>query len=198
MARKLTLVLLVGLSVGLAARSMLADGPDGVPPPPPAPGGLPLPVAPPPAPTLPGRMPSPSVPASPQPAPPPPQPIVGRAGVRFLTSNAVWVFRHDTELSGGLGAHGQAFWRLAVRSNRILGGPDAPRETAYENHHISGEISGGGAAGDTPVVSLRQEGPNGYVSLHVGRANDDGRIVGTWFDNRGMSGDFELVPEHKQ
>ena len=45
---------------------------------------------------------------------------------------------------------------------------------------------------------LCQEGPNGYVCRHVGRAGDDGRIVGTWFDNRGMSGDFELVPERKQ
>ena len=60
-------------------------------------------------------------------------------------------------------------------------------------HTIAGEIVGGGP----PILQLRQDGPRGLVCYYAGRRVGPTQIVGTWYDNRGGSGDFEMVAEAK-
>ena len=45
------------------------------------------------------------------------------------------------------------------------------------------------------ILFLRQDGPKGLVCFYSGKQLDDGRFAGTWFDNRGSSGDFELIEQ---
>ena len=53
-------------------------------------------------------------------------------------------------------------------------------------------------AGTPPIVSLRQDGPKGLVCYYTGKRTAADRIVGTWYDNRGSSGDFEFTIEKKK
>jgi hypothetical protein len=51
--------------------------------------------------------------------------------------------------------------------------------------------------GKPSIVFLRQDGPKGLVCFYTGKLSEDGKITGTWFDNRGSSGDFEMAVEKK-
>jgi hypothetical protein len=100
----------------------------------------------------------------------------------LLPSNGVWKARFDGRLDGELkGAREVSPIRITVRNNRI-----SWREG---DHVFAGEIS----AGTTPLVTIRQDGPNGFVAVHSGKLVKEGHIVTTWFNNQGGSGDFELV-----
>ncbi len=112
-----------------------------------------------------------------------------------LPAEAVWVMRYDSELDGKVtGKPADAVrWAFAVRNDRVSGGLAGSKEGDPADHRISGEV----AAGKPPIVSLRQDGPGGLVCYYTGRRVEAARVVGTWFDNRGKSGDFEMVVEAK-
>jgi hypothetical protein len=88
---------------------------------------------------------------------------------------------------------GEVKWRLSVRNDRITGSLDGRKEGDPTDHKLAGEV----VTGNPPIVSLRQDGPKGLVCYYTGKRIDAERIVGTWYDNRGASGDFEFVVEKK-
>lgn len=113
----------------------------------------------------------------------------------LLPAEAVWVMHYDDKLDGEVHAKpgGEVRWKLSVRNDRIAGSLADKKETDPTNHHLAGEI----VAGKPPVLSLRQDGPKGLVCYYTGKKVAADKIAGTWFDNRGSSGDFELVMEIK-
>jgi len=112
-----------------------------------------------------------------------------------LPAEAVWVMRYDAKLDGEVtGKPADAVrWRFAVRNDRVAGNLADHKPGDPADHRIAGEV----ALGSPPIVMLRQDGPRGLVCYYTGKRVDEGRVVGTWFDNRGKSGDFELVIEKK-
>jgi hypothetical protein len=52
--------------------------------------------------------------------------------------------------------------------------------------------------GKAPVLVLRHDGFNGYVSFWTGKLASEERIVGTWVDNQGQAGDFEATLQKKE
>jgi hypothetical protein len=106
---------------------------------------------------------------------------------QLLAADARWKMRFDFRLDGELkDAEETKSHRLTVRNNRITG-------RTVEGDSLAGEI----VDGEIPVVTLRQDGPEGFVCFYCGKRLKEGHIVGTWFNSRGQSGDFELVLEKK-
>jgi hypothetical protein len=105
----------------------------------------------------------------------------------------VWELRYDFKVDGELKDENETKprWRIAVVNNHITGVQAETKEGDTNIHRLTGEV----VDGETPAVFLRQDGqqPKGYVSFHTGLRVDEGRIVGTWYDTRGKSGDFELT-----
>ena len=113
----------------------------------------------------------------------------------LLPAEAVWVMRYDAKLDGevtGLPADAVR-WAFTVRNDRVSGGLADLKPADPTDHRIAGEVVPGGP----PIVLLRQDGPKGLVCYYTGRRVDADRVVGTWFDNRGKAGDFEMVVEKK-
>ncbi len=113
----------------------------------------------------------------------------------LLPAEAVWVMRYDDKLDGEVRAKpgGEVRWKFSVRNDRVSGSLAGMKESDPADHRLSGEV----VAGKPPIVSLRQDGPKGLVCYYTGKRVAADRIVGTWYDNRGSSGDFELTPEKK-
>ena len=113
----------------------------------------------------------------------------------LLPQEAVWKMRYDAKLDGEIHAKdGEAVrWKFAVRNNRIGGNLAGLKDGDPSDHRIAGEV----VEGKPAIVSLRQDGPKGLVCFYTGKLTADGRIEGTWFDNRGTAGDFELQVEAK-
>ena len=103
--------------------------------------------------------------------------------------------RYDDKVDGELHAKpgSEVRWKLSVRNDRISGSLADKKESDPTNHRLAGEI----VAGNPPIVSLRQDGPKGLVCYYTGKRIAAERIVGTWYDNRGSSGDFEFIIEKK-
>jgi hypothetical protein len=115
-----------------------------------------------------------------------------------LTPDGVWKMRYDAKLDGQVlaeakGDVGEVRWRCAVRNNRVSGSLAGLKENDPSDHRLAGEIVDGKPA----ILFLRQDGPRGLVCFYTGKRSESGSFVGTWFDNRGKSGDFELVIEPK-
>jgi hypothetical protein len=113
----------------------------------------------------------------------------------LLPAEAVWVMRYDAKLDGevtGLPADAVR-WAFTVRNDRVSGGLADLKPADPTDHRIAGEVVPGGP----PIVLLRQDGPKGLVCYYTGRRVGADRVVGTWFDNRGKAGDFEMVVEKK-
>ncbi len=110
----------------------------------------------------------------------------------LLPAEAVWVLRYDDKVDGELKAKpgAEVRWRLSVRNDRVAGSLAGLKEGDPSDHRLAGEV----VAGRPPVVSLRQDGPKGLVCYYAGTRAADGRVAGTWYDNRGGSGDFEMTP----
>ena len=113
----------------------------------------------------------------------------------LLPAEAVWVMKYDDKLDGEVNAKpgGEVRWKLSVRNDRITGSLAGRKDADPNDHRIAGEI----AAGNPPIVLLRQDGPRGLVCYYVGKRVAAERIVGTWYDNRGSAGDFEFTIEKK-
>lgn len=113
----------------------------------------------------------------------------------LLPAEAVWVMQYDDKLDGEVHPKpgGEVRWKLSVRNDRIAGSLAGTKDADPANHHLAGEI----ATGSPPIVSLRQDGPRGLVCYYTGKRVAADRIVGTWYDNRGGSGDFEFNIEKK-
>jgi hypothetical protein len=111
----------------------------------------------------------------------------------LLPADAVWELRYDFKVDGELKDVNETKprWRIVVVNNRITGVLADAKEGDTNMHRLTGEVVGG----ETPVVFLRQDGqkPRGYVGFHTGLRVEEGRVVGTWYDTRGTSGDFELA-----
>jgi hypothetical protein len=109
----------------------------------------------------------------------------------LLPAEGVWVLRYDDKVDGELKAKpsSEVRWRLSVRNDRVAGSLDGIKPGDPSDHRMSGEV----AAGKPPVVSLRQDGPKGLVCFYAGKLVAPDRVVGTWYDNRGGSGDFEMT-----
>jgi hypothetical protein len=103
--------------------------------------------------------------------------------------------RYDAKLDGQLSDKdaGEVRWRCAVRNNRYSGSLAGLKENDPTDHRLAGEIVDGKPA----ILFLRQDGPKGLVCFYTGKRSEAGTFVGTWFDNRGKSGDFELTVEPK-
>jgi hypothetical protein len=113
----------------------------------------------------------------------------------LLPAEAVWAMRYDARLDGEVtGKSADAVrWAFAVRNDRVSGGLAGLKPGDPTDHRIAGEVVPGGP----PIVLLRQDGPKGLVCFYTGKRVEEGRVVGTWFDNRGKAGDFEMVVEAK-
>jgi hypothetical protein len=113
----------------------------------------------------------------------------------LLPAEAIWVMRYDDKVDGELHAKpgSEVRWKLSVRNDRISGSLADKKETDPTNHHLAGEI----VPGNPPILTLRQDGPKGLVCYYTGKRIAPERIVGTWYDNRGASGDFEFLVEKK-
>jgi hypothetical protein len=108
----------------------------------------------------------------------------------ILPTEAVWSMRYDDKLDGEVtGKPADAVrWSFTVRNDRIAGSLAGLKPGDPSDHRIAGEV----VAGKPPIVMLRQDGPRGLVCYYTGKLVE-GKVVGTWFDNRGKSGDFEMV-----
>ena len=113
----------------------------------------------------------------------------------LLPAEAVWVMRYDAELDGKVTGKVEdaVRWAFAVRNDRVSGSLAGLRAGDPTDHRLAGEI----APGSPPITTLRQDGPGSLVCYYTGKRIEPDRIVGTWFDNRGKSGDFEMVIEKK-
>jgi hypothetical protein len=113
----------------------------------------------------------------------------------LLPAEAVWVMNYDDKIDGELHAKAgnEVRWKLSVRNDRITGNLADKKDNDPTNHRLAGEI----AAGKPPILTLRQDGPKGLVCYYTGKRVAADRIVGTWYDNRGGSGDFEFTVENK-
>ena len=110
-----------------------------------------------------------------------------------LLREAVWSMRYDSKLDGEVtGKPADAVrWALTVRNDRISGSLAGMKPGDPADHRVAGEI----VAGKPPIMLLRQDGPNGLVCYYTGRRVEESKVIGTWFDNRGSAGDFEMVLE---
>lgn len=113
----------------------------------------------------------------------------------LLPAEAVWAMRYDAKLDGEVtGKPGDAVrWQFTVRNDRVAGNLADHKPGDPADHRIAGEV----VPGSPPIIMLRQDGPKGLVCYYTGKRVEEGRVVGTWFDNRGKSGDFEMVIEKK-
>lgn len=113
----------------------------------------------------------------------------------LLPAEGVWVMQYDDKIDGEVHAKpgDEVRWKLSVRNDRIAGSLAGKKDDDPANHRVSGEI----VAGSPPIVSLRQDGPRGLVCYYTGKRVAADRIAGTWYDNRGGSGDFEFTLEKK-
>jgi hypothetical protein len=111
----------------------------------------------------------------------------------LIPTESVWVMRYDDKLDGEVKATpgGGVRWKLSARNDRLSGSLAGRRDADPTDHRLSGEV----VAGQPPIVALRQDGPLGLVAYYTGKRVAVDRIVGTWYDNRGGSGDFEFTVE---
>jgi hypothetical protein len=105
---------------------------------------------------------------------------------QVLPADATWKHRWDYRLDGELKEPHQTTLELSVRNNHITGRHDARGRWA-------GEI----VPGKVPVVMLRQDSDPGFVVFYCGKLVEKGRIVGTFYNTAGESGDFEIVLERE-
>jgi hypothetical protein len=112
-----------------------------------------------------------------------------------LPSDSVWVMNYDDKLDGELKPKpgSEVRWRIAVRNERIFANLADKKQNDPDDHRISGEV----VTGKPHIVSLRQDGPGGLVAFYTGRLVANNKMIGTWYDNRGGSGDFEMTVEKK-
>ena len=113
----------------------------------------------------------------------------------LLPADGIWVMRYDDKLDGEVtGKLADAIrWAFVVRNDRVSGGLAGLKAGDPTDHRVAGEV----VAGTPPIVLLRQDGPKGLVCYYTGQRKMEGRVVGTWYDNRGKAGDFEMVVEKK-
>ncbi len=113
----------------------------------------------------------------------------------LLPAAGIWVMHYDAKLDGEVtGKPADAVrWAFIVRNERISGSLAGLKAGDPSDHRIAGEI----ATGKPPIIMLRQDGPGGLVCYYTGKHIEEGKIIGTWFDNRGKSGDFEMTIEAK-
>jgi hypothetical protein len=113
----------------------------------------------------------------------------------LLPDNVVWLIRYDYVLDGVLrGEVSESRWRFEVHDNHITGTPISDKEgNPEEQHRITGEV----VDGRVPLLSLRQAGLTGYVCFTSGRRVGAERFAGTWYDNAGWAGDFEMMRDNK-
>jgi hypothetical protein len=111
-----------------------------------------------------------------------------------LPVEAVWVMKYDIKLNGELNAKpgGEVRWRISSRNDRLSGSLAEMKPGDPKDHKLSGEV----VAGKTPLVNIRQDGPGGLTCFYTGKLVEN-RMVGTWYDNRGGGGDFEMSVEKK-
>jgi hypothetical protein len=113
----------------------------------------------------------------------------------LLPAEAVWIMRYDAKLDGQVNGKPEdaVRWAFTVRNDRISGSLAGLKVGDPSDHRVAGEV----VPGKPPIVMLRQDGPKGLVCYYTGQRVEEGRVVGTWFDNRGKAGDFEMVIEKK-
>lgn len=114
-----------------------------------------------------------------------PKPLLPQAGI--------WKMRYDGKVDGELSGKvsDDVQWKFAMRNNHVTGSLVGLKEGDASDHKIAGEV----VEGKPAILFLRQDGPKGLVCFYSGKRLDDGRFTGTWFDNRGNSGDFELIEQ---
>jgi hypothetical protein len=128
-------------------------------------------------------QPPPAPPAEPLPLPAEPLPA--------LPVEAVWRVRYDVVLDGEIrGDAGLLNLRLTIHNKRVHGVPAAThKDDLWADHRVSGELTDG----SVQVLFLRQDGPKNYTGYYTARRVNEGRFLGTWIDNQGSSGDFDMV-----
>lgn len=110
----------------------------------------------------------------------------------LMPSEATWVMKYDGNLDGGVKPKpgSEVRWRISVRNDKIAGSLADLKDDDLKNHRLGGEF----VSGKPSIICIRQDGPNGLTCFYTGKLSPKG-ISGTWFDNRGGSGDFVMVIE---
>lgn len=107
--------------------------------------------------------------------------------------SGVWKLEVRDRVDGELRGEARSVpLRLRVIRNRVSG---HPADDEPDRARLAGEV----VVGKATVVTWRQDNSNieGYSSFCTGRVIEKGKIVGTWHDTEGQSGDFVLSFEKK-
>lgn len=107
--------------------------------------------------------------------------------------SGVWTLEVRDRVDGELQGEARSLpLRLQVIRNRVSG---HPADDEPDRARLAGEV----VVGRATVVTWRQDNSNieGYSSFCTGRVVGKGKIVGTWHDTEGQSGDFVLSFEKK-
>lgn len=114
-----------------------------------------------------------------------------------MPTAGIWVSKYDSTLDGELIPRESPRLELALANDRVIGHYENRWAVGKPNESIfSGEI----LRGRVPMITLRQEDPDGYTAIYTGRLVSPLRFVGSYLDNTGAAGDwaFELVVESTQ
>src|SRR2546423_614741 len=107
-------------------------------------------------------------------------------------AGVVWELKYDRELNGRLdGDTRGGDLKLTAKKNVITAAPsggDLTRGDKWSGLFIVGRVT---------LIQLREDGLNGYARVLSGKQVNHGPFLGTWHDNDGGSGDFELTLKKK-
>jgi hypothetical protein len=116
------------------------------------------------------------------------------APVEEQVPSGVWKLEVRDRVDGELQGEARSVpLRFRVIRNRVSG---HPADDEPDRARLTGEV----VVGKATVVTWRQDNSNieGYSSFCTGRVVENGKIVGTWHDTEGQSGDFVLSFQKKQ
>ena len=113
--------------------------------------------------------------------------------VEELLPSGVWKLEVTDRVDGERqGDPRSQLLQLRVIRNRVTG---HPADDEPDRARLAGEV----VVGKATVLTWRQDNSNieGYSQFCTGKVVEKGKVVGTWHDTEGQSGDFVLTFEKK-
>lgn len=119
-----------------------------------------------------------------------PDPAQSEEPATVIPPRTTWNLKLDRTLDGRLDSTDSHLLSLQSANDQLVGTYQDKGPTATGNHSV---LTGRFIPGSPPLVSLRQDDALGYTALYTGRLVSEDRIVGSYVDNRGSSGDWSLT-----